>query len=174
MAIRVPLLLERVAAIIHRLDVATTRAVDPPGAGTTGYDEDFREPVVYDAGTVRTDSRTELPAVRVPCQTEVLNEDRLRQAFSGAVPSSNLVIVLHRRDLERQGLLDATTREPIIRVNDRVSTLERIGFPGRVVRQLGPGGAGLFVFEVRGASWGFGPEGHDLELLYLNDRPRAL
>ena len=155
--------------VLHRLDVAATRAVDPPGPPAAGYDDDFREPVRYDSGGLRQTSRRELAAVRVPCQIETAKFEELRQMFTGDAPSSNMVVVLHRRDLARLGLIDAATGRPTIRTNDRVSALERK--TGGVARTLGD--EGLFVFEVRPASFGFGPDGYDLELLYLNDRERA-
>lgn len=168
-------MLERSTAVIHRLDRTATQAVDPPGTPAAGYDPVFRTTVVYDdAGTgARTDSRRELPVLRAPCQVEMYTEDRLRQAFTGQVPSSNLALVFWRYDLERLGLLDAATREFVVRVDDRVSALENTR-TGAVTRSLGPNGTGLFIFEVRAASHGFGPDGYDLEIIYLNDRPRGV
>lgn len=173
--LRIPLVPNTVAAVVHRLDVVATRAVDPPGAGTSGVDDLLDDVVVYtDAGTgLRTSARREVAAVRVPCQLETLSHDRLRETFGGDAPTSTMVLVFHRRDLASLGLLDATNRACLVRVNDRVSAIERVGSPGTVVMPLGPENLGLFVYEVRAGSWGLGPDGHDLELVYMNDRPRA-
>lgn len=171
MDIRVPLIAQTSVAVIYRLDPTATAAVDPPGPDAAGYDPVFREPIVYDNAGTRTSARRELAPVRVPCQVEAARFEELRQQFSGDAPNSNVVLVLHRQDLETLGLLDPTTRKLLIAVNDRVSGLERSGAPGQVVQPFV--GEGLFVFEVRPASFGFGPDGHDLELLYLNDREKA-
>lgn len=173
--VRIPLVLNTVAAVLHRLDVAATRAVDPPGADAAGYDDLWDEPRVYDDAvtSARTSTRRELAAVRVPCQVETFTEQRLRETLGGDAQASNVVLVMHRRDLDRLGLIDATTRDVLIRPRDRISTLERINRPGTVVRTLGPDAAGLHVLEVRGGSWGLGPDGHDLELVFLQDRPQA-
>ena len=169
----VPLVNPQIRAVFHRLDPAGTRAVNPPGAGTAGYDDDLNEPLVYDApvGGARTDARTELAAVRVPCQVENYTEDRLRQAVGGDASLSNMVLVLHRRALSQLGLLDAN-QDIVLHTNDRVSTLERIS-DGVVVQTLGPEGQGLYVHEVRGASYGMGTTGYNLHLVFLRNRPQA-
>ena len=125
--------------------------------------------MVYAAGGTRQSSRQELPETRVPCQVETMKFEDLQQEFAGDAPSSNLVIVLHRKDLSTLGLIDATTGRPLIRVNDRVVRVDTKA--GTVARTFEPDG--LFVFEVRPASFGFGPDGYDLELVYLNNRERA-
>lgn len=172
--IRVPLVNPQIQAVFHRLDVAATRAVDPPGARTAGYDEDLNEPIEYtDAGSgLRTSARREMAAVRVPCQVENYSDDRLRQAFGGDAAISNMALVLHRRDLARLSLLDANNN-CLLQPSDRVSVLERLRQPGQVVQTLGPSGQGLFVHEVRGASYGMGPTGYDLHVVFLRERAQA-
>lgn len=171
MAFRVGLVLQRSIAVIHRLDPNATRSLDPPGDPTSGYDGLLGEPITYDVGAVRTDARQELSAIRVPCQVEVPRFEDMKQFGPGIVAATVLTLVLHRQNLESAGLLDPTTRAPLIRKSDRVSAIERDGFPGQLQQPLTP--PGLFVLEVRPASWGFGPEGHDLELVFLEDRARA-
>lgn len=163
---RVPLLFP-VAAVVHRLSIEATRDVNPPGEPTTGYDETFREPIVYDQAKVRTDARRELPPVRVPCQIESLSFETLRQLALGDAPVTNMVFVFHRRDLESLGLLDAN-RDVVLKKGDRISAIERLNVPGSVVRTLRE--PGLFVFEMRPRSWGMGPDGYDLELAIMSER----
>ena len=179
MIIRVPLVLKSSVAVIHRLDIDATRNEDPPGAQAgsnptdQGYNFLLREPVVYNEPSTaeRTSTRKELPAVRVPCQVENLTEERLRELGVGDAPVSSQILVLHRKDLERLGLLDAD-RECVIKKGDRVSRLERSNAPaGQVIKRFQD--TGQFVEEVRGASWGFGPDGYDLELVFLQDRRKA-
>ncbi len=175
MIIRVPLLLQKSVAIVHRLDISGTRTFDPPGEDTSGYDETANEPVFYDdpvapPGDQRTSSRQELASVRIPCQVENLTEERLRQMGIGDAGISNIALVFHRRDLKVLGLLDVD-QEILIKKGDRVSHLEEFGVPpGKVIKRLGDNKEGLFVEEVRGRSWGFGPSGYDLEIIMLKDR----
>jgi len=165
--IRVPLLLETVEAVISRIDTVATGAFNPPGPAVSGYDPDFKTPIKYSASGTPTSSLQYKSAIKVPCQVEVLTAERLRQYFSGTAPSSNLIVVISRIDCEAMGLLDATTRKILVGINDRVDRFERAG------ATVHPLPEPLYVFEVRPASWGFGPDGHDLELLFLNDRPKA-
>lgn len=173
MAIRVGLLLEKVVAVVHRLDITSTRAFDPPGTQlSSGYSSAFREPVVFDDATTgtRESARRESSAVRVPCQLETRTFEELRQELGGDVPTTALVMVTHRRDLERLELIDTTSRAPLIRVGDRVSAIEKFGQSGISARPLA---APLYVFHVLPASFGFGPDGYDMELFFLSDRPQG-
>jgi len=175
MAIRVPLLglgETKSIAVIHRLDPTATRSFDPPGEPTSGYDPEFDEPVVYDSGTSRLSARHELPLVRVPCQVETPTFEHLQQFGPGIVENTALVIVTHRQDLQLLSLIDPATRACLIKKSDRVSAIERYGFPGVVQQPLAEDG--LYVFEIRPGSWGFGPEGHDLEIIFLEDRAKAV
>ena len=165
MIIRVPLLLQKAVAVIHRLDITSTWNVNPPGEKTTGYSHTFDEPIVYDTSEVapntRTSARTEMAAVRIPCQVEILTDEELRQIALGDDPITNLSLILHRRDLERLGLLDSN-RDVLLKKGDRISCLERYGAAsGTVVKSFA--NPGLYVLEVRSGSWGFGPDGYDLE-----------
>lgn len=167
MIIRVPLLLQQSVLVVHRLDISGTRTLDPPGPATSGYDDLLREPVVYDVGNVRTSARQELPPTRVPCQVEIMRDERLRELRAGDAAISSMTFVLHRADLERLGLLDAN-RNVLLKKGDRVSQLERYGAPiGTVTKTFDPQ---LYVVEVRSGSWGFGPDGYDLEMLIVAER----
>lgn len=179
MIIRVPLILKSSVAVVHRLDIQATRDQDPPGAqagsnpSDQGYNFILREPVVYNeaATAERVSTRKELPAVRIPCQVENLTEERLRELGVGDAPVSSQILVFHRKDLERLGLLDVN-RETVIKKGDRVDRLERSNTPpGTIIKKFH--GDGQYIEEVRGASWGFGPDGYDLELIFLLDRRQA-
>jgi hypothetical protein len=172
---RVPLLLTIVDAVIYRLDPVGTRAVDPPGPATEGYDDIFKEPVLYETTThdsaTRTSTRTELPPVRVPCQVEIFTQEQLRQMFTGNVPDTSMTLVTHRRDLELLGLVDLVTNRPSFGIGDRVSGLEKRNLPGVLAR--GFPAPGFFISELRPGSWGFGDVGNDLELLFLSEREQG-
>ena len=172
MAFRVPLLLEVVDAVIHQLDHAATRAFDPVGPATSGYDDIFREPVVTDtiAGASvagRTSSRQEKAAIRVPCQVETTQFEELQQAFTGDLPQSRMTLVFHREDLLNLGLLDTVTKNILIKKGDRISGLEKRSLGVSVLKFQG---VGMFVREIFPGSWGFGPDGHDLHMCILEQR----
>jgi hypothetical protein len=168
--IRVPLLLQKSVAVVHRLDIVATQNTDPTGEETAGYDHTLREAIVYNKSAIegRVSSRKEMNAVRIPCQVENMTEEMLREMLAGDDSISNFILVLHRKTLETMGLLD-DNREVVIKKGDRVSAIERFGAaPGTIVKKFSD--PGLYVHEVRGRSWGFGPDGYDLELLILSRR----
>jgi hypothetical protein len=171
---RVPLVLEKSIAVIHRLNPVATDSLQPYAGATSGYDPDFKETLTYDTTrqgkTVRENARIELPPVRIPCQVEIVKFEDLRQTFSGDTPDSDISLVLHRMDLSRLKLLE-DDNSPSIKVNDRLEKIESNRRPGQVIRPLEP--PGLYVFAVRPGSWGFGPDGHDLHIVYLSDREQA-
>lgn len=175
---RVPLLLRVSVAVIHRLNQSASKDLRPYSGQTSGYDPDFKEPIVFDdvpnfgEESYRSSGRVELPPLRVPCQVEPINVDSLNQTAAGDMPRSSLQLVVHRMDLERLGLIDPSTREVAIHVNDRVSGIEQPGRPN-VYTQKFPE-PGLFVTEVEPASFGFGPEGYDLHLIQIGERERAM
>lgn len=171
--LRIPLVLNRVVAVIHRLDVAATRAFAPPGR-PSGYSSAFRSPVQYDDATsgARSSSRRESAPVRVPCQMESRSFEQLRKELGGDVPASAVVLVCHRKDLARLALIDVATKRVSIRKGDRVSAVERFGSPvGTAALPLA--GEGLYIFHVLPAGFGLGPDGYDLELLYCHERPEG-
>jgi hypothetical protein len=172
MQVRVPLLLCLVDAVIERRDPEGTRDLDPPGPAQSGMDDIFREPVVYDnasgAQVAGREVATQYHApVRVQCQVETTLYDNLNMAASGNLPDSRMTLVAHRQQLAQLNLIDSVTGNILIRVGDRVRSLERSG-QGVTVTTFPNGG--LFITEVRPASWGFGPDGHDLHLLILEPR----
>lgn len=173
--IHVPLLLQNPDAVIHRLDIAATRALDPPGAATTGYEDAFREPVVSDTAegssiADRTVARVELAPVRVPCQVETDMSDALHQSFQGNLQRGEYLLVFSVVDLNMLSLIDGSTGKPLFGIGDRVSALERHNITGSNLIALPQ--EGMFFREIRPASWGFG-EGFDLWLGIITNRDKA-
>lgn len=162
---RVPLIWP-VDAIISRLDTDATRALDPAGTPASGYDDIFREPYPLTNGT--TDTRIYIsPAVTVPVQVETKSFEELRITFGGDAPVSTVVLVAHRMDLSALGLITASTGRPLIKKGDRIDKIEAHG-SGRTVLDLT---SPLYIWEILPASWGFGPDGYDLEIIYTSARP---
>lgn len=180
--IRVPLILEKSAAIIHRLNLSATKQVRPYQGATSGYDPDFRETITYDRGpeandlpdvdAVRENARIEYPPVRVPCQVERLKFEEQQQFIQGNDPTTDLRIVFWRGDLEQMGLIDRKTRELFLHVNDRVETIEAWNKPGVATVQIEP--PGVFIKEIQPGSFGFGPDGYDLHIAFVSRREQAM
>jgi hypothetical protein len=168
LAIRVGLQLQVSVAVIHRLDPDAIRTSTPAGQ-PSGYDETFKEPTVFNDGTDREEARLELPPIRVPCQVEATRFEELNELFPGNVPKSSLTLVFSRIDLERLGLLDAATGRPVFGVNDRIEKIESV--TGKTTIPFDD--PGVFIWMIRPGSFGFGPDGYDLELAILNDREKA-
>lgn len=159
-------------AEIIRLDRALM-IVAPPEAGV-GFDPDFHEPVLVDRDDdgVAERARLELPAVRVPCQIEPKTFDELRMFDAGNSPDSKLQLVMHFKDLERLGFVDARTSEPLIAPGDRLAAIyDRAGELVQAIRTP----PGLYVTEARPIGWGLNvlrPR-RNLLLVTFEDRQQA-
>jgi len=166
---RIPLVNVLSAIALERLDIAATRATDPPGDPTEGYHPELRAPYPYNdvATGARADTRQYLTAIRVPCQVEVMSWERLAKEFAGDAPDVNTVFVAHHMHLTTLGLLESNGN-CLIKKWDKITAIEKNGIPGSVSRPLP---RPLYIFEVRPAGWGLGPLGHDLQLLFVTERP---
>lgn len=179
---RVPLLLEKSAAIIYRLNMSATKQLKPYAGATSGYDSDFRETITYDrepnpndppnVETVRENARIELPAIRVPCQVERITFEALDQSTQGDDPTTQLRFVFWRGDLEQLGLIDRKTRELFLHKNDRIETVEAWSKPGVQTVSMEP--PGVYITEIQPASWGFGPDGYDLHIAFVSRREQVM
>ena len=163
---RVPLIFPT-AVVIARLDVPTTRSQDPPGsAHDEGYDDILREPIIYKHAVTgdRTSPRQELASITIPCQPENATVEELNLVATGNDPMTDAVFVLHRRNLKKLGLIDASTGLCLLKYGDRIVSLTK---RSRVVRTwLKP----LYICQVLPRSHGFGPDGYDLEIVYTTHR----
>jgi hypothetical protein len=166
-------LIFRFQAAICRLDTAAM-ASDPdgPGALLSGYDADFKEPVLIDRDDdgVAEPLRREFPQVLVPCQVEPEAFATLRMSSSGNAPRSEFNLVLHFRDLERLGLVDPATGDALIRPSDRLSAIyDRQGELVQAIRTP----PGLYVTESRPIGFGLhrARPHRNLLLVTFQDRP---
>ena len=176
--LRVPLLYPS-AVVISRLSPTLTHNVDPDGAGplTSGYDPDLLEPYPYEDTTVTTPEGEETVAtttryntpIRIPCQVEIRTSEELRQVFQGDAPVTEWVFVLHNSDLSRLGLLDMDCGcAPKLKTNDRIDRIEVLGSPGKLAYRLKHV---LYIYRIDPGSWGMGPSGQDLHIVYTVNRP---
>lgn len=156
-------------AELAQLDTQAT-AADPDGAGplTSGYDADFREPILTGTspGTVR---RVEHTAIRVPCQVEVAAFDALNEMAAGNAPSSRVVLVFHFADLEAAGLVDATTGEALIRPRDRLVSIRKCTPDAPIIQAIRTP-PGLYAVDAQPQS--FGLSGGERNLLIVGFEQR--
>lgn len=131
-------------------------AEDPDGPGplTSGYDPDFREPIVIpEAGKqIGASARVEKDPLLLPCQVEPVNADALRQLFAGNVPNTSVILIFHFEDLESGGLVDPDGNA-MIRIGDRLDGLYDQG--GTKVQGFAYP-PGVFVTEARPIGIGIG------------------
>lgn len=158
---------------LARLDTAAM-AADPDGAGelTSGYDDDFREPVAVAqsaSDTTGTTVRVETE-VQFPAQIEPQSFDNLQQLFSGAHSGALVELIAHFRDLERLGLVDAVTGLPLINHNDRLSAIYN---PDGELIQTIPNPPGLYCVQVQPRGFGFGRQ-RNLLLLSFEAREQGV
>jgi len=141
-------LVRPLVAEIAQLDTVATAAVDPPGTSSSGYDPDFKEPVVAapDAEGLGESQRQEKASIRVPAQVEFGPFEQLRQAFSGNLPDSRVVLVMDFEDLDQLGLIDAGANESLLRANDRL--VQILNGQGEVIEAF-PNPPGMFITELR-------------------------
>jgi hypothetical protein len=139
------------------LDTAAT-AADPDAGGPleSGYDDDFREPVMVApasgsglATIRRVEVMTTLPAqIRQPQNMEL-------QMLTGRSTQLQMQLCFHYEDLEDAGLIDSLGRPMIRAPGDR---LARVRNPetGDVIEEF-PAIPGLYATQVRSSGFGLGP-----------------
>lgn len=153
-------LLFRFLAEVAQVDTAATEA-----AG--GYSPVFKEPRVSYTGNTRAVARVERK-IRIPCQVETTKTDDLRETPTGNAPQTMFRVVLHFRDLEKGGLVDALGRAKF-RVNDRIAGIYRLNGEVQHIYEDPPG---AYVTQVEPVGFGFG--GHrNLVVLWCEDRSRG-
>jgi hypothetical protein len=154
-------------AEIARLDTTAT-AADPDGPGplVSGYDPDFKETVVLEDAGARRDARQEMPPMLVPCQVEVGAFEALQQLAAGNSPNSQVTLVFHFRDLERMGLVDPTTGDALLRLNDRLVAIRDMA--GKLVQAVRTP-PGLYATEVQPQSFGLG-RSRNLAIVIFQER----
>lgn len=158
-------------AELARLDTAGT-AADPDGAGPldSGYDDDFRE--VSRNAVTGASYRAELPAILIPCQVEVSTFDQLQQLSSGNAPNARISLVFHFADLERLGLVDGTTGEPLIRNNDRLVSIRKC-IDESLVQSIDALRGGLYITEVQPQSFGLSGGERNLLIATFEEREQG-
>lgn len=153
-------LLNPVLITVESINPTTTRAEDPPGPDTEGYDDDFREPVAYfDPADAERKVTTQTTTRQFHAQVEVDREHLARYEPTGDFPEFDVVLVASIRDLTQRGYMNADG-SPVIQIGDRPT--KAVSRKNGKVQATWPD---LVIDEWRHASWGFG-DGRDL-ILFL-------
>lgn len=131
---------------VFRLDRAAM-AADPDGGGplTSGWDPDYKEPILEtNANRTGAPRRVEMAAVRIPAQVETETYDRVRITQTGDVKAGRMVFVIHFEELERLSLVSPTTGICLLVRGDRVGGTYT---PAGALIQTFPDPPGLYVIE---------------------------
>lgn len=156
------------------LDTLATQA-DPDGAGplTSGYDDDFREPVMVSQGAtdqVGTSARVEGTPIQIKAQIEPDQFEKLEAMISGQSPESNTFrVVMHYKDLETLGLVGADGRATINK-SDRLTRI--LNLDGVLVETI-PDPPGLYVHQIMSRGWGLGGSIPTRNLLFVDFQERS-
>lgn len=161
-------LIQKFKASVARLDTAAT-------ATASGYDDIFGSVLKSDAGVgtgIGTSLRQEHAAMLVPCQVGSNRWEALQASDMGVSPDSDFVLYFLWYDLERLGLVDATTKRSLIGIGDRIVSLN--DYVTEEVVLTVPTPPGLYVVEATPRGWGLGMLRPTRNLLRVvcRDRPR--
>lgn len=151
---------------VERIDPAATTA-----AGR--YDPIMKEPIPQrsNAGKVdekRVDGMKRRPPLRVRAQMERGPFMSLSMQASGNVAKGNTRCTIHRRDLEKCGLI-LPDGAPDFHVGDRI--LATYTLLGKLIQRI-PDPPGLYCTQVQPAGEGLGGT-QNLVVLYFDDREKA-
>jgi len=154
------------------LDTAAT-AADPDGAGpqTSGYDDEFREPVMLPptaGGSARGTIHRVETTVRFKAQIEDDTADALQMAAAGNSPTSTMGLVFHFSDLEKVGAVSMLTGKPSIKAPG--ARLIAIYNPrsGQLIERFDEE-PGLFATQAKSLGFGLGPD-RNLLLVIFQER----
>jgi hypothetical protein len=135
----------------------------------SGFDDDFKEVIVFSSPAGRTSGRLEQVPLFIPSQIESPSFEALQQMSAGNMPDYKFTLVWARKDLECLNLIVPETGECLVRVNDRVVSIRDKCLHVIQTIRTPPG---LYVTEVR-PTWGIA--GHrDLFLVTLDDREQGV
>jgi hypothetical protein len=147
-------------------------AADPDGAGelTSGYDDDFREPVMVASGS--TSARGALARAETVltfmAQVEDDTDDAVSMAASGNNPTNTLGLVFHFRDLELAGAVQLASGDPIIKAPG--ARLISISNPrtGVLIKRY-DARPGYWATQAKSMGYGLGPQ-RNLLLVIFQER----
>jgi hypothetical protein len=146
-------------AALYRLDTTATEVA-------SGFDSEFRETKRSSDGTWKGASqRHEQAEIRVRCQIEVNTYGALAALLTGNSTENHIVLCFHFADLERAGLVDATSKDAEIKLHARLTAIYRTN--GTLEQTIK--GDGLYAVDVQPGSFGLGGR-RNLLLVTFKDR----
>lgn len=153
---------------IAQLDTAAT-AADPDDTGplTSGYDPDFREPVMVPpvSGSGSAPVHRVENIVQLYAQIETEEEGRVQMMVSGVSPQSRRVLIFHFVDLEAAGMVDATTGRAKLRApGDRLVAI-RHPDTHELIEAI-PDYPGFWAVSVESIGWGLSPDRNLLKVVF--------
>lgn len=156
-------------AEIAQIDTAATQTGPP----NPGYDAEFREPVRVPDLTERGShsARREKASIFIQCQVRTPEDKKQTMAGAGDLSATAVTLVFHFSDLERLGLVDGTTKEPNLRVNDRLVAITRRN--GDKVRTFA-NPPGMFAAHLRESGWGLSNLSRNLLVVDFVDREQGV
>lgn len=141
-------------------------------ATAPAQDDDFSSPRAerpFGAGGSRVTGVKYQAAVRLHAQVEVINFNAQRVAGGGNAPDYRTAFVVHFKELEDEGLVDAATGRSLLVAGTRVAGIYTID--GELERLLDD--PPVIVVEPREIGFGLGGR-RNLLMLVTNDRPQGL
>jgi hypothetical protein len=120
-------------------------------------------------GQTRTVQRQET-LVRVHAQIETDTFKRISMGGLGQVPESRMVCVCFGPELEDAGLLDAATKQCLLKPTDRLAAIYEID-ETLILSIVDP--PGLYATQVQPSGFGFGAGGYNLVELSFEGRPHG-
>ena len=161
---------------IAQLDTAAT-AADPDGVGpaTSGYDDDFREPIVVppsDDSSEPGDVHRVETIVQLLAQVESDQQGEIVMMLAGKSSNSSRTLIFHFADLERIGMVEVGTGQPKLRApGDRLAAI-RNHRTGELIEEI-PRVPGWFATEIRSIGFGLGPS-RNLLLVRFEERSASI
>lgn len=156
-------LIQRMKVSIARLNESATQAVTGGG-----YDADFNEPLPVSDGTqLGATSKRYYDPVVFTCQLDRETWGRTKQSRDGQEKVADIVIVLHRAELEKMGYI-GTNGEPKFRRGDKIIEIRNVKGG---IEQTFNDPPGMFIHDMDTAGHGleaFGTPRQNLLYLYCN------
>ena len=142
-------LIQQMVCVLAQVDTEATAAVVDGG-----YDDEFNEVLPVDDDTqLGSDSLRYKPEVRLPCQVDREQFGIKSLTRGGYQTESDIVVVLHRPDLEALGMIDAegqATIQPgdrIVAIEDKLGNVQNAWSDQKMlVDDVEPAGYGLHAF----------------------------
>lgn len=153
------------------LDTAAT-AADPDGVGAlvSGYDDDFREPVIVPPGG--GSARGQLVRVETVhtllAQVEDDTDEAVNMAASGNNPSNTLGLVFHFADLELAGAVEVVSGKAVIKAPGARLISIRNPRTGVLIERY-DAAPGYWAVQAKSMGYGLGPQ-RNLLLVVFQER----